>query len=853
MKSSVPLPSLVRRAVLLGGLLAALSLAAVAPAQEQAVAPPAEATAPDAAASDAAASDAAAPEAAAPDAAPPAEESVEIALPLIERPPFDRVTLDAANGNAVIETVLLDLPDRRVPDPLPDSGKLTIYRLSSPSIPYDVQWSAVAKVELYEQMLLDEAVRLTTAGDFAGAFDYLAALSLNYPQLAGLEPVRQQHLWREASALYSAGKHDEAWSVLVALYQRNPQFPRLVNAVQAVADSLIGQHLKSKNYAAAGALLDAIERSFPKLQVPSVARWRQRFQADADEQLAKAREALAAKRYSAARDAVNYALAILPGAPGGAELWREIQAAAPEVRVGVTQGGGPGSMDRTPDWATARSGELLNPRLVQMVDFSGEGGVYASPWSEITHSASGLETTVRYSPDAVRRGLKPGSLAVNLVEIASAGSPQYQADLAGLLKSVAIVDGQDVKIAWQRPHIRPESLLQIPLRWLVSAADAGGLWFDLQAPEEESLQPQLRYGREAVAGELASVVEMVYPDDEAALAALVRGDVDVIDRVPPWQLQRARADDKITVAPYRLPTVHALVPNLQNPLLEVREFRRAICYAIDAQRIVADILLGGQSQPGYRTLSGPFPAGTSLNDPVGYAYNTEVAPRPYEPRLAALLATVARTTLAKREAAMKKERDDAKLAADKKKAEAEGKDKDAAQDAPSDAAKPADEPAEAKPKLPPLKPLVLLHPADPIARLACESIKIQLDLVGIPIKLVEAPAIPTGEPLEYDLLYVELAIDEPINDARRLLGPRGVAASPSALLGNALDKLDRAQNWNQARAQLKEIHRIAYYDLPLIPLWQTVNYFAYRKSLEGVGPQPVRLYQDVAAWRRTAE
>jgi hypothetical protein len=792
------------------------------------------------------------------DATPP--DSAEIPLRLVERPPFDRVTLDSANDNAMIETTLLDLPERRVPDPLPTSGTLTLHRIDNPSIPYEVQWSAVQKVELYEKMLLSEASRLTASGDFAEAFEYLALLSINYPQLEGLEPLRQQHLWREASALYSAGERDEAWSVLVALYQRNPDFPRLVNAVQAVGDGLISQHLEDKNYAAASALVNAMEQSFPKLQAPSIAKWRQRFEGDAQQQLAKAREALAAKRFSSARDAASYAMAILPNVEGGAELWNEIQSAAPEIRVGVTQGGTAGEVGRTPDWATARSGALLNPPLVQMVGFSGEGGVYASPWAEITSSESGLETSVRYSPRAVRRGLQPGALARSTIELASPGSASYQADFAGLLKSVAVVAGQDVKLFWRRAHLRPESLLQIPLRWLASSSPAGSLWFDLEPLDPDAAQPQMHYSRDAAAGELASVVEMVYPDDEAALAALVRGDVDAIDRVPPWQLARARAVENVTVEPYRLPTVHALIPNLKNPLLEVREFRRAICYAIDAQRIVSDILLGGQTVPGFRTISGPFPAGVSLNDPVGYAYNTEVAPRPYEPRLASLLAIVARTTLAKRDEAIKKEREAAEKAASKKSpgdAETAAKSGEEASNAtPSDGADPPavdDASGNKPPKLPPMKPLVLLHQADPIARLACESIKMQLDLVGIPVKLVEAPAIPTGEELEYDLLYAELVVNEPIYDARRMLGPDGVAGSGSALIGRALDALDRAQNWNEARAQLREIHRIAYYDLPLIPLWQSVNYFAFRNSLAGVSQQPVRLYQDVSVWRRKAE
>jgi ABC-type transport system substrate-binding protein len=146
---------------------------------------------------------------------------------------------------------------------------------------------------------------------------------------------------------------------------------------------------------------------------------------------------------------------------------------------------------------------------------------------------------------------------------------------------------------------------------------------------------------------------------------------------------------------------------------------------------------------------------------------------------------------------------------------------------------------------------VLAHSADPLARLACQSIKIQLDQVGIPIKLEEFPGSAPAPELKYDLLYAELAVWEPIFEARRLLGAEGVAGRSSALMAVALDQLARAENWNQARSQLNEIHRIAHFDLSLIPLWQTVNHFAYRKSIEGVGASPVSLYQNVSAWRKS--
>jgi ABC-type oligopeptide transport system substrate-binding subunit len=67
----------------------------------------------------------------------------------------------------------------------------------------------------------------------------------------------------------------------------------------------------------------------------------------------------------------------------------------------------------------------------------------------------------------------------------------------------------------------------------------------------------------------------------------------------------------------------------------------------------------------------------------------------------------------------------------------------------------------------------------------------------------------------------------------------------------ALEQVDQAKNWRQARERLKDVHQVAYYDLPVIPLWQTIDSFAYRKNLQGIGATPVTLYQNVADWRTT--
>jgi hypothetical protein len=45
---------------------------------------------------------------------------------LIDRQEFDRIILNAANGNAAIDVKLLDFPNRRVPDPFPTTGSLEL-------------------------------------------------------------------------------------------------------------------------------------------------------------------------------------------------------------------------------------------------------------------------------------------------------------------------------------------------------------------------------------------------------------------------------------------------------------------------------------------------------------------------------------------------------------------------------------------------------------------------------------------------------------------------------------------------------------------------------------------------------
>ncbi len=175
---------------------------------------------------------------------------------------------------------------------------------------------------------------------------------------------------------------------------------------------------------------------------------------------------------------------------------------------------------------------------------------------------------------------------------------------------------------------------------------------------------------------------------------LLQGEVDVLDQLFPADAVRLRKSKSIKVANYPLPTVHMLIPCSDHPYLAERTFRRALLYGINREDILTGELLEGLKFEGCRVLSGPFPAGIEMNDPLGYAYDQTIEPRPYEPPLAKLLLA---------------------MNANQMKSQAQRK----------------------KEEVPPITPIRLAFPPDNLSRVACEAIRSQWQLLGLDVELVE--------------------------------------------------------------------------------------------------------------------
>ncbi|MEM6331329.1 MAG: ABC transporter substrate-binding protein, partial [Planctomycetota bacterium] len=741
---------------------------------------------------------------------------------------------------AVLKVRTLDFPGRVVPDPFP-KGKLEVRLVDKPTEVLEVQWSSIRRIELFEQILLAEGVKLTRAKKYDQAFDFFQRLHRTHPSTPGLPEATSTYLQGNAKVAFEAGQFDRALAILASLYERQPNAEGLAGAVDAVAGKIIQGHLDAGGLRTARTVLDVVEKRFAELSLSVTGERRGRFQQQADERVADGARAFRAKQYRRARAAANQALSIWPSHKRAAQLLGLVQRAQPTVVVGVRTAATLPLRQRVDSPASIRAGFLAAQTLTRITDYSPEGGVYASPVGIVGLDATGRElslTVLDYPRDSAAAYAAPARVARWLLKAATPQERAYRPAIARVLGGVLTPEPDLLVVELARTHVRPEALLSdVGLDECGLPAPFGA--FGARRPEGEENQSLLALEARSQASAITNIDEVAIQADDDAIAKLLSGEVDLLDRVAPWQLPTLRSDDRIQIGRYRLPTVHVLIPHnaaekaagaAAQRLLDSREFRRALCYGLDRERILDELILAGARMPEYQVVSGPFPAGMSLSDGVRYGYNDAVKPRPYEPRLAALLANVgwSNTVAAERQ---DKRQDEGKSA------EAEG----------GDAEEAAEEP------LPPLPKLRLAHDSDPIARTACQAIQMQLAPLGIKIELIELPA---AELLAggggYDLRYAELATWEPAVDAKRVLGPDGVAGRCSDPMFEALKQLDEARNWREAVASLADIHELAAGDLPVIPLWQTANFYAARREVSGLPPSTIHLYQSIADWRKSA-
>jgi tetratricopeptide (TPR) repeat protein len=766
---------------------------------------------------------------AAPDAKP-AGKDAQSAAPaeparakrFFEQAPYDIITLNKENDSAVLNVRPLEFPGRRMPDKAKRVGKFRVKLLDRPTEDYEVAWRAIENVEFFEELVLREAntivadaVAKSTADQraeserrFDEAFEYFLYLLTRAPDTPGLPEAAQDYLYSNSGALFLWDRVPEAFAILEELHRQNPEYQyrggtqTVLGALEAVGQRLIDSYVSAGDYLGARMLLERLQRTYQD-RLKIVASGRERLSGMAAQKRDEAAQHLAAKRLAEAHEVSREMLKIWPAVQGGRELVIEIARQFPLVVVGVSQPALEFDPQSVHQPAARRCGLLMFTTLVQYAKRGPEGGLYNSVWGSLSQSADRKSLVFALRPEAGSAGFTGYELSRQLLALATPGSPAYVPAWASLMSHVSLEDVHQVRVELRRPSLLPQAWLQVKMdpsfpqatRYRVASQTAGETHFEPLPGATGADEPA------------PVVVERYYAEPRKAIEDLRKGKLDMIDRLLTSDALRLRNDPAVVVGSYAFPSIHALVPNSANPFLGNRMFRRALVYGINREVVLSKGLLDRQKVEGAQVLSAPLPAGLNRDDPAAYAYDTRITPLPYDPVMSAILRQLAEQQIA--------------AAAEKRK-----------------------EP------VPDLKELVLAYPAGEQPRFVCGQIQTQLGVVGVKCTLRELPPgqtlVPDGK---FDLLYVELAMREPLVDVQRLFGPGGFAVATDPFVRLMLRQVDRAENWKEARDRLYELHRLLYEDVTLLPLWQMIDFFAYHRGLRGVQDRPISFYQDVEKWR----
>ena len=686
-------------------------------------------------------------------------------------------------------------------------SEVTIHLLQGETRDFKVKRVNLKRIEYFEDMLLAEGDRYRQAHDYARAFECFLRVDSRNPGWSGLDEHVNRLLYEEGSESLVEGTGEDGLRLLGELAARRPDYPGLADKLATAYGSRIARAFELGMYARGRKILHDLEPLAPGH--PVVREARARFLARAKAAVSEANGRQGAEKL----DALGEAVRIWPDLEGAGAEYVAAFVAMPTLDAAVDDPPRSfGPWVRCP--ADARVSRLVYLPILASADEEATQGKRPDQLAARLESAElGRRLTIQ-----VRPGLawSDGSRAVSALDVARAliaraepRSPQFSARWADLLDRVEALDESRMEFRLARPFLKPEAWLIVPVgpahargemtsnghppagdgpyRWH-SGGDRG---LELRASADRATPDRPRVLR---------IRETRFPNAKATIGALVRGEVSLVAHVPPDRVAELAADREIKVGRLSRPSVHFLSFDGRDPVLRNRTLRRGLSYAIDRKTLLEESLLKRGSDAANRVADGPFARGT-------YADATDVRPLEYDPLLARMLVAAARKE--------------------------QGGD--------------------------PIK-LTLEYPASPEPRAIVARLVEAFQIAGVEVSALERPESELEAELrsgrKFSLAYRSLASDEPVLDAGGLICP-GIDAPPDAdplssvaspRILQLLLQLERAPEWPTARGLVLQIDRECRDELPLLPLWQIEDHYAWRTRLKGPTEVCDHLYQGIATW-----
>jgi peptide/nickel transport system substrate-binding protein len=719
---------------------------------------------------------------------------------------------------------------------------------------FKVKRASIKRLEYFEDLLLLECDRLVPLHDYARAFECCLRVQLRNPGWKGLDERVNRVLFAEGSRALIDGDGERGLRLLRELLARKRDYPGLLDQIGEAYGKRVERAIRLKLYARGRRVLHELAELAPEHSL--VKQMRALFVARATARV-KDSESLAAPERL---DALAEALRIWPTLPGIEPIYTKAFESEPTLEVGVTDVPTPlGPWVRSP--ADARVSRLLYLPLLASDDEEARQGKRPDQLATAVQSSDlGRRLVIRTRPGFLwsdgSRSVSAIDVGRDLIDRTDPHSPRFDARWEDMLDRVEVGDESRLEVRLNHNPLKAGAWLLGPVgpahagvdgrvaasiqdRPLVTngpfgcvAATADSIELRLRADVKPALAAasaekpaapeagdhsagggpagkpdaglgaakRARDGPTRNGAKIKRIREFRLPPGQSLIAAMRRGELSLIDHVPPDQVAALEGASDIAVGRFAKPVVHVIAIDGRNLALRNRSVRRALSFAVDRKGLLEDFVLKHAVTDTDAVADGPFPK-RSYADAPGV--------KPLEPNrwLAKMLVAAARREL----------------------------------------------------KNVPIK-LNLEYPAIPEVQSVIEKIADAIGQTGIDIVTKEVlPSQLEGElraGRRFDLAYRVLRCDEPILDAGALLCPGydappdagALASAASSEILRLLLELERAADWPTARGLAIQIDRESRDELPVIPLWQLSDHYAWRDRLSGPRKEAGGLYEGVESW-----
>lgn len=756
---------------------------------------------------------------------------------LVDKEPFDRIYLDEFNNFSTLDIIPLEVIPTK---PYPGRGELVFEKVDFDEFKLQVPWNRVIDYKTFDQLLLDESELLLEQKNFSRAFRNLLYVYDNGSNRSPeLRKQLKRVLVRDGVENFNAGNHSLALSIFEDVYRASPK--EVIDNVKAIDmimkgyDLMIKERFGNGGYEGVREILSTVERNYGDDVEKLQKEWSARLEEKNREYFSKAEQAIQSGDSRAAHSAARKAIYAMPDDVASANLLNQVIEKYPLVYVGVSEtapnGGDP---TRTDNWAARRIGRVTQRTIVEFDGLGDEGGTYRflnGTLERVDEEGFKYEFRLSNSNEFGVPVVTAYQISQQLLERADPESPHYHEPWSKIVGPISITDGQTVLVELRIPFIRPEALLQVAYEGAGPdglPVQNGPYIVTEQTDEFTQFSRNPNYDM-LPTSQYPELVELKYENPSDAVDALLKGDIDVIDRVPHQDLRALSRNPFVRLSKYKVPTIAMLIPNNRNDFTKNLDFRSGLFRAINREAILTEGIAAGREISGCELLTGPFPIGTEDNDQIGYAYNPKIKQINYDIVLATVLVSVVKGQL---EARAREERAKERIA------ENEGQ-----EPSPDDKLNEEDVIRLEYPEL------VLAYPQGEISSLTCQSIKRMWGEIGVSVTLRELPAGQSApEDEDFDFLYVEIAMSEPLTDVEILFGNDGLAKNLSAPVQQLVRKLSYSTSWAKAGRNLRQMHRQVLNNVSVIPLFQVQEFFAYRKNVKNLGRDVVNLYENIDGW-----